>query len=81
MGMAFNNFKNILMIRSCFSLSLEGDQNEVEGGSEGEEESEPEMWEESIGGHTDSKPNGPEAVAMDFAFTGLSGILHFGLKI
>jgi hypothetical protein len=49
---------------------LEGDQNEVEGGSESED-TEPDMWDESFGGHTDTKPNGPEAVAMDFAFTGL----------
>ena len=25
-------------------------------------------WEESFGGNTDSKPNGPQAVAMDFTF-------------
>ncbi len=41
----------------------------MEGGSE-TEETEADMWEESFGGHTDTKPNGPEAVAMDFAFTG-----------
>ena len=33
-------------------------------------ETEPGMWEETFGGHTDSKPNGPSAVAMDFTFPG-----------
>lgn len=36
---------------------------------EGDESSEPDQWEESFGGHTDSKPNGPSAVALDFTFT------------
>ena len=27
-------------------------------------------WEESFGGNTDSKPRGPQAVAMDFSFVG-----------
>ena len=27
-------------------------------------------WEESFGGNTDSKPRGPQAVAMDFTFVG-----------
>ena len=28
------------------------------------------MWEESYGGHQDSKPKGPTAVAVDFTFAG-----------
>jgi alpha 1,3-glucosidase len=60
--------RNVYRQRTCVFF-LEGDQNEVEGGSEAEE-TEADMWEESFGGHTDTKPNGPEAVAMDFAFTG-----------
>ena len=28
------------------------------------------MWEESYGGHQDSKPHGPTAVAVDFTFAG-----------
>ena len=35
-----------------------------------EGDDEPGMWEESFGGNTDSKPSGPQAVAMDFAFVG-----------
>jgi len=34
------------------------------------EETEAGMWEETFGGHTDSKPNGPSAVALDFSFAG-----------
>ena len=29
------------------------------------------MWEESYGGHQDSKPKGPTAVAVDFTFAGM----------
>lgn len=68
------NSQGLMKFEHLRTRPVEGDQNEVEGGSEGEEESEPEMWEESFGGHTDSKPNGPEAVAMDFAFTGVEHV-------
>ena len=30
------------------------------------------MWEESYGGHQDSKPKGPTSVAVDFTFAGRS---------
>eukprot|EP00088_Acartia_fossae_P032112 TRINITY_DN3291_c0_g1_i2.p1 TRINITY_DN3291_c0_g1~~TRINITY_DN3291_c0_g1_i2.p1 ORF type:complete len:896 (-),score=202.34 TRINITY_DN3291_c0_g1_i2:157-2844(-) len=33
-------------------------------------DTEPDLWQESFGGHTDTKVNGPTAVAMDFTFTG-----------
>ena len=39
-----------------------------------EAETEPDMWEESYGGHTDSKPNGPTAMAMDFSFAGFDNV-------
>jgi len=53
-----------------------GSAEAVEGGEEelGEEENEPDMWEESYGGHTDSKPNGPTAIAMDFTFAGVENV-------
>lgn len=53
-----------------------GSAEAVEGGEEefGEAEDEPDMWEESYGGHSDSKPNGPTAVAMDFTFAGLDNV-------
>lgn len=43
---------------------------------EGEEQNdtEPDLWQESFGGHTDSKPNGPSAVAMDFTFAGMEHV-------
>jgi len=31
-------------------------------------------WEESFGGHTDSKPRGPESIAMDISFPGYSHV-------
>jgi len=52
-----------------------GSAEAVEGGEEiVEEEDEPDMWEESYGGHSDSKPNGPTAVAMDFTFAGFDNV-------
>jgi len=53
-----------------------GSVESVEGGDEelNDAEEEPDMWEESFGGHTDSKPNGPAAVAMDFTFAGSDNV-------
>lgn len=53
-----------------------GSPEAVQGGDEdlNEVEEEPDMWEESFGGHTDSKPNGPSAVAMDFTFAGSDNV-------
>ena len=31
-------------------------------------------WEENFGGNTDSKPRGPQAIAMDFTFVGTKHI-------
>ncbi len=42
-----------------------------------ESDNEPGMWEESFGGNTDSKPDGPQAVGMDFAFVGTDHV--FGI--
>jgi len=36
--------------------------------------SEPDLWQESFGGHTDNKANGPTAVAMDFTFAGMEHV-------
>ena len=38
---------------------------------ENNEVEEVDMWEESYGGHQDSKPKGPTAVAVDFTFAGV----------
>lgn len=52
-----------------------GTAEAVEGGEVLEqEENEPDMWEESYGGHSDSKPNGPTAMAMDFTFAGFENV-------
>ena len=32
-------------------------------------------WEENFGGNTDSKPRGPQAIAMDFTFVGKRGYM------
>jgi len=52
--------------------AVETGQEELQGGEE-----EPDMWEESYGGHQDSKPHGPTAVAVDFTFAGTEHV--FGL--
>lgn len=46
----------------------EGEQAKAVGVEQGPDEST--WWEESFGGNTDSKPKGPESVAMDFTFHG-----------
>lgn len=55
----------------------EGDENSNENTtqnadatSEDEGEDESTWWEETFGGHTDSKPRGPESVALDINFPG-----------
>ena len=32
------------------------------------------MWEERYGGHSDSKPNGPTVMVMDFTFAGFDNV-------
>ena len=56
----------------CIFL-FRNDQPNNEDGAEGggevpEEETEPSMWEESFGGHHDSKPRGPESIGVDIDF-------------
>ena len=51
-----------------------GSAEKVEGGEEELGEDEPDMWKESYGGHSDSKPNGQTAVGMDFTFAGLDNV-------
>lgn len=51
------------MVMSPFQGEEELSNNDVE---------EVDMWEESYGGHQDSKPKGPTAVAVDFTFAGMS---------
>ena len=38
------------------------------------------MWEESYGGHQDSKPRGPTAVAVDFTFAGKSSRIQLKFR-
>ena len=45
-----------------------------EKGTEEGSDSEPDLWQESFGGHTDNKANGPTAVAMDFTFAGMEHV-------
>jgi alpha 1,3-glucosidase len=62
------------MLRYEHSRHKAGSVEAVEGGQEElqEAEEESDLWEESYGGHQDSKPNGPTAVAMDFTFAGMN---------
>ena len=53
----------------------QGTAEAVDGGEVLENaEDEPDMWEESYGGHSDSKPNGPTAMNMDFTFAGFENV-------
>lgn len=51
------------------------DEDENDGEPEPEDEST--WWEESFGGNTDSKPRGPEAIALDITFPGYEHV--FGI--
>lgn len=51
----------------CRAAPEDGDENQVPEASE-DDVNEPGAWEEDFKSHHDSKPNGPEAVAMDFSF-------------
>ncbi|KAJ5795229.1 hypothetical protein N7457_001828 [Penicillium paradoxum] len=55
-------------------LNMEHWRPKVDGkeGESGEDEST--WWEESFGGNTDSKPRGPESVALDITFPGYSHV-------
>lgn len=56
----------------------EGEETKVEEKKEEEQgEDESTWWDESFGGNTDSKPRGPEAVAMDISFPGYEHV--FGI--
>ncbi|KAL5355356.1 glycosyl hydrolases family 31-domain-containing protein [Aspergillus floccosus] len=46
-------------------------------GTDGSQEDQSTWWEETFGGNTDSKPRGPESVAMDITFPGYSHV--FGI--
>ena len=48
----------------------ESDKPETEESDNEDADDESTWWDESFGGNTDSKPRGPESVAMDISFTG-----------
>lgn len=52
--------------------AVDADGNEIHADDSGApksiEDSEPGSWEETFKSHHDSKPNGPQAIALDFAF-------------
>jgi alpha 1,3-glucosidase len=56
-------------------LNMEHWRPKVDGKEGGEDEST--WWEETFGGNTDSKPRGPESVALDVTFPGYSHV--FGI--
>lgn len=47
--------------------NADGENQEAQH-AEANEEDDPGAWEENFKSHHDSKPNGPEAVALDFSF-------------
>lgn len=57
----------------------EGEENQVPEQPKDEVDDEPGAWDEDFKSHRDSKPNGPEAIALDFTFPE-AGIL-FGMDI
>lgn len=72
-----------ILIHFCFlRVPAEGEENQVPEVPKDDVDDEPGAWEEDFKSHHDSKPNGPEAVALDFTFpqAGVlfgSGRFHF----
>lgn len=57
----------------------EGEENPEPEVPKDDDDNEPGAWEEDFKSHHDSKPNGPEAVALDFTFP-QAGVL-FGMVL
>lgn len=51
-----------------FRAPENGDENQIPEETKDEVDDEPGAWEEDFKSHHDSKPYGPEAVALDFTF-------------
>ncbi|XP_046694477.1 neutral alpha-glucosidase AB isoform X3 [Silurus meridionalis] len=51
-----------------------GSENAGDKAEDGEEEVKPGMWEETFKTHTDSKPNGPTSISLDFSFPGVEHV-------
>lgn len=66
-------FKGENLIVSMNSRGLMRFEHLREKGEE-QNDTEPDLWQESFGGHTDTKVNGPTAVAMDFTFAGMEHV-------
>ena len=65
----------VLSANSEGLLRFEHTRTKPEEGEENrEQDNQPGMWEESFGGNTDSKPNGPTAIAMDFTFLNVNNV-------
>ncbi|KAF7661004.1 hypothetical protein LDENG_00270350 [Lucifuga dentata] len=52
----------------------EADPNQAEAANEEEDKAEDGMWEETFKSHSDSKPNGPSAVSLDFSLPGVEHV-------
>lgn len=62
----------------------EGDGNQIPEAPKDDVDDEPGAWEEDFKSHRDSKPYGPEAVALDFTFPQaqvLFGTLYFRILL
>ncbi|XP_023336041.1 neutral alpha-glucosidase AB [Eurytemora carolleeae] len=68
----FSGGELVMSANSRGLMRFEHTREKVEG--DDQNETEPGMWQETFGGHTDSKPNGPQAVALDFAFIGMEHV-------
>uniref|UniRef100_A0A671RCZ9 Neutral alpha-glucosidase AB-like n=1 Tax=Sinocyclocheilus anshuiensis TaxID=1608454 RepID=A0A671RCZ9_9TELE len=54
--------------------NVEQQTDEVCDGQIKEEEDKPGMWEETFKSHTDSKPNGPSSISLDFSLPGVEHV-------
>jgi alpha 1,3-glucosidase len=61
------NARNLMRFEHTRAKAQDGGAGEAEQ-AENAADDDPNMWEESFSGNTDSKPHGPQAIAMDFTF-------------
>ncbi|XP_076130945.1 neutral alpha-glucosidase AB-like isoform X1 [Alosa pseudoharengus] len=77
-GSMWDKIKNVFSSKSETDTEQDVEQN-VADKDEGEEEvkeeeDQPGMWEETFKSHSDSKPNGPTSISLDFSFPGVEHV-------
>ncbi|KAF4113716.1 neutral alpha-glucosidase AB [Onychostoma macrolepis] len=75
-GSMWDSLKSMFSSKSESEQATEQENVEQQTDEDGqiEEEDKPGMWEETFKSHTDSKPNGPSSISLDFSLPGVEHI-------